>query len=316
MQRDKVVDISKGLGIFLSIFGHLNYTFLHAFIYMFHMPLFYFISGYLFNPKKYSFKQYVFRKLRTIIVPYFVLGAIIMAFDYFVYREVHFVELIIQKRYLPLWFLTSLFFTEIIFYIINKFISNDYYKIIIVIMLFLGGNILSNIVDFRLPWNIDSVCFSLAYYCFGYLFFLNKEKILNKKKILYVIAVISLPIIFLVEMRLFNKSVDIFSNNYGIFPLNIISALSGIFIINGISSFIIKNKYLSIILCYIGENSLVFFALQGIPTVAFILNINAMVFEYSRIVYCIITVVELIFIVIILSLINELLKITKIKRLL
>ena len=59
-----------------------------------------------------------------------------------------------------------------------------------------------------------------------------------------------------------------------------------------------------------------FFALQGIPTVAFILNINAMVFEYSRIVYCIITVVELIFIVIILSLINELLKITKIKRLL
>lgn len=171
MQRDKVVDISKGLGIFLSIFGHLNYTFLHAFIYMFHMPLFYFISGYLFNPKKYSFKQYVFRKLRTIIVPYFVLGAIIMAFDYFVYREVHFVELIIQKRYLPLWFLTSLFFTEIIFYIINKFISNDYYKIIIVIMLFLGGNILSNIVDFRLPWNIDSVCFSLAYYCFGYLFF-------------------------------------------------------------------------------------------------------------------------------------------------
>lgn len=316
MQRYKEVDISKGIGILLSIFGHLNYTFVHAFIYMFHMPLFYFISGFLFKPQKYTFKQFILRKLRTIVVPYFVLGAIIMAFDYFGHGKVQIVELLVQRRYLPLWFLTSLFFTEIIFYLLNNFISSNYLKGIIVVLLFLFGNILSNFIDTALPWNVDSVCFALVFYYFGYLFSKYKEKILNKKKMLMVSSIIILPTIFVIEMKIFGKIVDIFSNNYGIFPLNIVSALSGIVVVYCISIYIEKNKIISKILCYIGKNSLVFFALQGIPICSYVINLNTKMFDYSRVIYCVLTVIELICIIIILGVINEVLKITKIKKIL
>lgn len=42
------VDIAKGLGIFLVVWGHClhNNNVLHDVIYLFHMPLFFFLSGF------------------------------------------------------------------------------------------------------------------------------------------------------------------------------------------------------------------------------------------------------------------------------
>lgn len=45
-QRDAVVDIAKGIGILLVVYGHLKNPF-NPFIYAFHMPLFFFLSGFL-----------------------------------------------------------------------------------------------------------------------------------------------------------------------------------------------------------------------------------------------------------------------------
>lgn len=42
--RDTVVDVAKGIGILLVILGHLKNPIMD-FIYAFHMPLFFFISG-------------------------------------------------------------------------------------------------------------------------------------------------------------------------------------------------------------------------------------------------------------------------------
>lgn len=316
MQRDKSVDIAKGIGIILSIFGHINHSILNAFIYMFHMPLFYFISGYLFNPDKYSFKQYVVRKLKTIILPYFIFGIITLLFNYLLHEKVAIVDFLIQKRYLTLWFLTSLFFTEIVFYLLNKFIKNEYLKGIIVILLFLVGNVLSNIIDIALPWNFDSICFTLVYYFLGYSFKKYKDVILKREKIINIASLILLPIIFLMEVKLFNKPVDIFHNKYGIFPLNIISGLCGIFIIMRISSYLVKVKLLSKVLGYIGENSLIFFAFQGIPILLInkLFAINKLILNLNFVPYNLITVIELVVILVVLSLLNELFRLLKIKK--
>lgn len=52
LQRDKTLDIAKGICIILMVIGHSGCpTYLHDFIYMFHMPCFFFISGWLLNDR-------------------------------------------------------------------------------------------------------------------------------------------------------------------------------------------------------------------------------------------------------------------------
>lgn len=80
--RDKEIDALKGLAIILVVMGHIiafsnleNYSnnILFNFIYAFHMPLFFFISGYLvfgrFGPTTGS---WIYKKFRQLIIPYII----------------------------------------------------------------------------------------------------------------------------------------------------------------------------------------------------------------------------------------------------
>lgn len=48
--REIKYDIAKGLGIILMVAAHANIP-AKSFIYLFHMPLFFIISGYFFKPE-------------------------------------------------------------------------------------------------------------------------------------------------------------------------------------------------------------------------------------------------------------------------
>ena len=51
-KRDLTLDLAKAICIILMVIGHSGCPdYLHRFIYMFHMPCFFFISGYLLNDK-------------------------------------------------------------------------------------------------------------------------------------------------------------------------------------------------------------------------------------------------------------------------
>ena len=51
--RYEYIDITKGIGILLVVWAHILLVgWTHRFIYAFHMPLFFFMSGYLFNSVK------------------------------------------------------------------------------------------------------------------------------------------------------------------------------------------------------------------------------------------------------------------------
>ena len=55
-QRLGWIDRSKGIGIFLVILGHASLPYeVSKFIFSFHIPLFFFLSGYLFYPTKHPF---------------------------------------------------------------------------------------------------------------------------------------------------------------------------------------------------------------------------------------------------------------------
>ena len=79
--RDRSLDIIRGGCILLVVLGHIpGIPFeLKKYIYSFHIPLFFFVSGYLFNFNKYSrfsYKEFINYKLKKYIIPYFRMGLI------------------------------------------------------------------------------------------------------------------------------------------------------------------------------------------------------------------------------------------------
>jgi len=85
-QRIAYFDIFRGIGIFLIVFGHGNWsnvgTWLHAFL----MPLFFFVSGLLTDLKT-PWTTLAVKRFRRIMVPYFVFALLSFAYWYFLERH-------------------------------------------------------------------------------------------------------------------------------------------------------------------------------------------------------------------------------------
>ena len=80
MNRSKIIDIMKAIGIILVVVGHCtNIFFLYKFIYLFHLALFFVISGYLYDDK-YSNKpwDYIGKILKKYLKSYFIYNTILI----------------------------------------------------------------------------------------------------------------------------------------------------------------------------------------------------------------------------------------------
>lgn len=79
-KRVAYIDIAKGIGILLIVLGHNDlseyHPFLHKFVYSFHIPLFFFLSGMFFKPER-PFRDLVKRRFDTLLKPFlFIIFAI------------------------------------------------------------------------------------------------------------------------------------------------------------------------------------------------------------------------------------------------
>ena len=63
------IDVLKGLGILLVVAGHVFEDEPRRYIFMFHMPLFFLVSGYLFRPDA-DEKSFFLKKARHLLLPY------------------------------------------------------------------------------------------------------------------------------------------------------------------------------------------------------------------------------------------------------
>ena len=92
-QRLEWIDIAKGIGIILVVFAHTLVPqiresnkaagFIWIFIYNFHMPLFFFLSGWLFerNLSRYKSKgKFILGKLKLLMLPYLTFSVFAYAF--------------------------------------------------------------------------------------------------------------------------------------------------------------------------------------------------------------------------------------------
>ena len=138
-ERDISLDVAKGIGIILIVFGHIrnsnsNPILLNAisFVYYFHVTLFFFLSGYFTSPNR-NFYEYAQKKVKQLLIPYlsaniilyiieslvhlFIIrdGSINTTFDYFL-RILMGIEPVNLAG--PTWFLMSLFWVSIVYWMI------------------------------------------------------------------------------------------------------------------------------------------------------------------------------------------------------
>jgi len=137
MKREDYIDFAKGIGILIVVLGHASLVGLpvHFFIYSFHMPLFFVITGMLTAvTKAYDrpFKSVFLSRLRTIMLPYLIFSVIYTLIDYLELKlaptdtKAFYFPLNIKDSLTlvgsgPLWFLPTLFISECIYiFLIRK----------------------------------------------------------------------------------------------------------------------------------------------------------------------------------------------------
>ena len=89
INRLSELDILRGIAIFLVVFGHITHIAeLRNYIWGFHIPIFFFISGLLVKPDKYnSFNDFLRNKIRNLIIPYIIFYLVTLC--YYILIESH-----------------------------------------------------------------------------------------------------------------------------------------------------------------------------------------------------------------------------------
>lgn len=86
--RECWIDVAKGIGIILVVLGHVTRNEnLIRIIYSFHMPLFFFLGGWIINRncgKNIINKQYIKKKFANLILPFFEYRIILILYWYII----------------------------------------------------------------------------------------------------------------------------------------------------------------------------------------------------------------------------------------
>ncbi len=185
-QRIDSIDGAKALGIFLVIYAHtMLWKPLQDWIYVFHMPLFFFISGYLFSFARHQQKRsFIRQRFHRLMVPYFAINLVTYLFWLFVARHVGsghdgaVSPLMPLKAALlgngpmmlhdvPLWFLMCLFVVEIGYYALchNKSRTT---RICITAAIALLGFANSQYNPVTLPFSLGTAMVALVFYSLGH----------------------------------------------------------------------------------------------------------------------------------------------------
>ena len=125
MSRIQSIDNAKGIGIILVVIGHSVDVFsaIGVSISSFHMPLFFILSGFLFNENNNSLKDFVYKRTRQLLIP-FVAFSIIIAFVQSILLPSYSLLELKEKAPCALWFIGILYLTEVIYAVICSFARN------------------------------------------------------------------------------------------------------------------------------------------------------------------------------------------------
>ena len=232
--RNITFDMMKGIGILLVIIGHLAHGYgLSPIIYVFHMPLFFIVSGYFYKPKQplVLFK----RDVKLLLLPYALVAALILMYGvsmawvrhdaskFTYWLEAFLYAGVPEPTISSLWFLLAMFWCRMVYNLLNVYLLEHFTnckKILlgtITILIFVVS------VKF-IPMEYNYYCWavglsSMFFYMIGHVARLSDLHLSKVTSVLFVIFGFYC-------LYLSTGEVDMHHNRFDCLPLNVIAAVS------------------------------------------------------------------------------------------
>lgn len=273
------IDAIKGLGIVLVIAGHIYRSDLIVgiWIFSFHMPLFFFLSGYLLHYGR-DLRDFIKRKVNSLLLPFimFALIGLIVSCIIPVWRNGITYDVAFKQLYLgrleflhvgQIWFLLCLFEVEVVFYAMYSLIKG--WKCIFKPMMLIGGVMayfmgyhIKTISQFFLygflPLTIDSACMAMFFFMLGVC-----VRYYDERECFFCISPITTIVILIVTLLSVesNGFVNISALEYHDAIKYLIFSVLGIYACCGIGKMVESFGFIK----YIGRNSLFIFGIHSFP---------------------------------------------------
>lgn len=283
MERNVTFDIMKGIGILLVIIGHtwdLPYLVIN-FIFSFHMPLFFIISGYFFKPRESIIL--IKKDCERLLLPYAVTGLVIILFYACFAISKNNLNLLWQSiigvlygsgsvhssmisgdmpTIGPIWFLLALFWAKLIWNIYFYIISNKWIRFLMATTISVGATMVDRYL-INLPLCLLPGMSAVVFLAIGEL--LKKHKLTWWGLLLlwgcWIVCV-------------FHSQLYMVRCWYGHYPLDVLGALGGTLFIYEFSKYISKSRLGSSVLTWFGINSLAIMCFHAIDLDIHIMEIT------------------------------------------
>lgn len=305
-KRIDYIDISKGLGMLAIIWGHIMLSgWSNHLVYGFDIPLFFFLSGMVYNHKKYNSLPFLLkRRARTLIKPYIIFSVVTwliwVVYNSFLHNQVEsFINPLIQTliaqgsggylvHNVPLWFVTCLLFIEIVYYFIRRYTIVLLNLAICVVCAVVGYLMIlpNDFFDFKtLPWSIEAGLSALIFYSSGNLLisYIGHEKILGafeRNKVYFIMVMLALFVVLFIGTS-YNGHVTLATNilgkNPAVFYLTGFCGLSATIIFSIVCQHLKGKGFFSGVINaiqWIGSNSFFFMAIH-VPIKGFVVVVLA-----------------------------------------
>lgn len=279
MKRIVWIDTAKYICIMAVMLEHLGSTTdeLRCFFSPFFVLAFFAVAGYTHKPGQ-PFKNFFIKKVHTLFVPWLIFSVFDIALSQLVSFSAHdnfFAEL--GRNFLQvrgwgdqIWFVAALFVTFIPFYFFIEWYESKAHSArrawlftFVSLLLFLLDIAYSNYMDpallpwgtTALPWHIEYIFQAMFYMTLGYIFRERWERAFDKLNTLPCrLSLFALYALIIYLPYFINVPESLFSV-FAVF----ITPILGIALLFSVSKIIPENRYV----LYIGQNTLIYFALHG-----------------------------------------------------
>ena len=235
------------------------------------LPLFFFLSGFLFNPTKYhKFSSFFKHRFRQLLVPYFSFFLLFYPLWIFIGKnmgneadlDASYIKPLIECLYgrptlvcAPLWFISCLFCLQCIYFFICKAIKKTW--ILITILILISLFIYVPITYSKAPWGFEKACRYIVFYGIASCF---------KSEILKIVSHSYRIVLSFMMLLVFLLGVYIKSQTTNVYLEHSLFVICGLLVIYPIAVFsdILSNKLGDIRwVKYITANAIVVLALEN-----------------------------------------------------
>lgn len=181
-EREQWVDRLKFWGMLAIYIGHFGECggWLYEFVYTYHVPLFFFVSGFFANCSgKYTTMEYIKKKVNTLVIPYLFLGLLNIVFGVLLYNPAPHTFLLMFKSFSgirsnmdyfgSMWFFPCLFFMEVLYELFYKVFRSRRLLVLVGLLLYALFYLLK--IQAHILLSLDCVLLYFIYFALGSLLY-------------------------------------------------------------------------------------------------------------------------------------------------